>query len=186
VAAGELRAGAEVLVLPIGAKTRITAVNRYFDSCETAESGDAVSVRLADELDVGRGYMLVDANDPAPVTTRFTADLCWMNDAAVLRPRQQFWLKHTTRRVKCLVEGIDDRLEVASYERTASPDSLVLNDIGRITIKTMEPVFMDEYATSRDTGSFILVDPASRQTVAAGMVREILSQSATTPDNWAI
>ena len=122
VAAGDVRVGAEVTVLPIGARTTVTGVDRYFESCHGAASGEAVIVRLADDLDVGRGYMLVGASDPAPVTTRFTADLCWMNDASALRPGQQFWLKHTTRRVKCIVQAIDDRLEVASYERVLSPE----------------------------------------------------------------
>jgi bifunctional enzyme CysN/CysC len=186
VAAGDIRVGAEVMVLPIGARTRVTAVDRYFESCRGAASGEAITVRLADDLDVGRGYMIVGAADPAPVTTRFTADLCWMNDASALRPGQQFWIKHTTRRVKCIVETIDDRLEVTSYERTLNPERLALNDIGRVTVRTMEPVFVDRYTTSRDTGSFVLIDTATRQTVAAGMVRDVLSRAPETPDNWAI
>jgi sulfate adenylyltransferase large subunit len=186
VAAGDICVGSDVTVLPLGARTRVTAIDRYRESCPGATSGDAISVRLADDLDVGRGYMIVDAANPAPVASRFTADLCWMNDASALRPGQQFWIRHTTRRVKCLVESIDDRLDVASYERTASPERLGLNDIGRVTVRTMEPVFVDRYTTSRDTGSFVLIDTASRQTVAAGMVRDVLSRAPETADHRAI
>ncbi|MFN0148945.1 MAG: sulfate adenylyltransferase subunit 1 [Dehalococcoidia bacterium] len=172
VAAGRLEVGAKVTVLPLGVQTTIAGIDRFERTVDCAESGDAVIVRLADELDVGRGYMIVDANEPAPTATRFTADLCWMSDGTPLRPRQQFWVKHTTRRVKCIVESIDDRLEVESFERTASPETMALNDIGRVTIRTLEPVFVDPYVVSRDTGSFILIDPSTRLTVAAGMVRE--------------
>ena len=172
VAAGRLEVGAAVIVQPLGVRTTIAGVDRYHQSVASAESGEAVSVRLSEEIDVGRGYMIVDAADPAPAVTRFTADLCWMSDGTPLRPRQQFWVKHTTRRVKCLVESIDDRLEVESFERTSSPETMVLNDIGRVTIRTLEPVFVDPYVISRDTGSFILIDPSTRLTVAAGMVRE--------------
>ena len=83
-------------------------------------------------------------------------------------------LSFTTRRVKCLVESLDDRLDVENYERLPGPETFALNEIGRVTIKTLEPIFADPYATSRDTGSFILIDPATHQTVAGGMVRVVL------------
>jgi bifunctional enzyme CysN/CysC len=178
VAAGEVVPGMEVTVLPINARSRVTAVDRYCGEVGRASSGDAVTIRLADDLDVSRGYMIVDARDPAPVASRFTADICWMSDSVALRPRQQFWLKHTTRRVRCLVETLDDRLEIHSLERIGEPETLGLNDIGRVTLKTLEPLFVDPYETSRDTGSFILIDPATRLTVAAGMVRSVVEAGA--------
>ena len=179
VAAGRLEVGARVTVLPLGVQTTVAAIDRYEQALATAESGESVSIRLADEVDVSRGHMIVDAADPAPASTRFTADLCWMSDGTPLRTRQQFWVKHTTRRVKCIVESIDDRLEVETFERISSPDTMVLNDIGRVTIRTLEPLFIDPYVVSRDTGSFILIDPSTRLTVAAGMVRD------TTPGGGA-
>jgi bifunctional enzyme CysN/CysC len=179
LAAGRAEVGDEVTVLPLGVRSRIAAIDRYEEPLRCAESGDAVSIRLTDDLDVGRGYMIVDAAHPAPVATRFTADLCWMNESVQLRPRQQFWIKQTSRRVRCLVEHLDDRLDVTSFERQDSPESFALNDIGRVTIRSMEPVFVDPYATSRDTGSFILIDPATRHTVAAGMVREVVTEALT-------
>jgi bifunctional enzyme CysN/CysC len=178
VAAGEVVPGMEVTVLPINARSRVTAVDRYCGEVGRASSGDAVTIRLADDLDVSRGYMIVDARDPAPVASRYTADICWMSDSVALRPRQQFWLKHTTRRVRCLVETLDDRLEIHSLERIGEPETLGLNDIGRVTLKTLEPLFVDPYETSRDTGSFILIDPATRLTVAAGMVRNVVEAGA--------
>ena len=174
VAAGRVEVGEEVIVLPIGVRTRVTGIDRYEEELAGADSGDSVSIRLADNIDVSRGHMIVDAAQPATAATRFSADLCWMSEATPLKARQQFWLKHTTRRVKCLVESLDDRLEVESYERTPNPESFPLNEIGRVTIKTLEPIFVDAYTTSRDTGSVILIDMATRGTVAAGMVRDVL------------
>ncbi len=172
VAAGQARVGDEVVVLPTGARSRIAGIDRFEQELAAARSGDAVTIRLHDNLDVGRGQMIVGADHALPVTRRFTADVCWMSDTAALRPRQQFWIKHTTRRVKCLVESLDDRMDVASFDRQDRPESLGLNDIGQVTLRTLEPIFADSYATSRDTGSFILIDPATRLTVAAGIVRE--------------
>ncbi|MEX0784930.1 MAG: GTP-binding protein [Dehalococcoidia bacterium] len=178
VAAGVVRPGMDVTVLPINVRSRVLAVDSYRSELAAAESGDAVTIRLADDLDVGRGYMIVDATDPAPVVSRFTADLCWMSDAQALRPGQQFWIKHTTRRVRCMVESLNDRLDIQTLERLGAQESFGLNDIGRVTIRTLEPLFLDPYETSRDTGSFILIDPATRHTVAAGMVREVASEAA--------
>ena len=174
VAAGEVRVGDRVTVLPIGVSSRVAAIDRYQESLPSAGSGSAVAIRLADDIDVSRGHMIVAAENAPPPATRFTADLCWMSDGQPLRPRQLFWMKHTTRRVKCLVESLDDRLDVENYERQPGPECFALNEIGRVTIKTLEPIFADPYATSRDTGSFILIDPATHQTVAGGMVRDIL------------
>jgi len=173
VAAGMLEVGAHVTVLPVGTSTRVVGIDRFQQPLAAAESGDAVTVRLEDDLDVSRGYMLVSADASAPSTNRFTADLCWMSDTTTLRPRQQFWIKHTTRRVKCLVESLDDQLEVETLQRVGHPESLSLNGIGRVTIKTLEPIFADPYDISRDTGSFILIDTSTRHTVAAGMIRDV-------------
>ncbi len=173
VAAGRISVGDEVRVLPLGVTTTVAAIDRFEEPLQSAESTEAVVVRLTDELDVGRGHMIVAASQSSAAARRFTADLCWMSDSQTLRPGQQFWIKHTTRRVKCMVESLDDRLDIESLERRQAPESFALNEIGRVTIRTLEPIFADSYATSRDTGSFILIDAATRLTVAAGMVREI-------------
>ena len=177
VAAGRIRTGDEVVVLPLGVRTRVTSIDRFGETMAAAESGDAVSIRLAGAIDVSRGHMLAAASDAPAVACRFTADLCWMSESRELRPRQQLWLKHTTRRVKCVVESLDDRLVIETFERRPEPEAFVLNDIGSVTIRTFEPVFVDPYDESRDTGSFILIDAATQQTVGAGMIREVLAAS---------
>ena len=140
IAAGEARVGDEVTILPGGARTTIAGIDVFEESLPSAGSGAAVTVRLADDLDISRGQMIVSASHPAPVVNRFTADVCWMSDAATLRPRQQFWIKHTTRRVKCMVESLDDRLDVSDLERVGGPEAFALNDIGQVTIRTLEPL----------------------------------------------
>ena len=171
-------------VLPIGVHTRIASIDRYREALPSASSGDAVTIRLVDELDVGRGYMIVDSANPPSSTSRFTADVCWMSDSSSLRPGQQFWIKHTSRRVKCRVASLDDRLDIESLGRIDRPESLSLNDIGLVTIRTHEPLFVDPYKVSRDTGSFILIDAATRSTVAAGMIRDVLDDP--TSEDWSI
>ncbi len=173
VAAGVVEVGARVTVLPIGRTTRVAAIDRFDQSLAAAEYGDAVTVRLEEDIDISRGYMLVSESPDAPSTNRFTADICWMSDTTVLRPGGRYWIKHTTRRVKCLVESLDSLFDVETLLRVPTPEGVALNDIARITIKTMEPLFLDPYSTSRDTGSFILIDVATRKTVAAGMVRDV-------------
>lgn len=172
VAAGIAEVGAAVTVLPIGRTTKIVAIDRFQQGLAEAEHGDAVTIRLAEDIDVSRGYMLVSAATEPPTTSRFTADICWMSDTSVLRPGNRYWIKHTTRRVKCIVESLESLFNVQTLENLPNPEGVGLNDIARITVKTTEPLFMDPYSVSRDTGSFILIDVATRRTVAAGMVRE--------------
>ena len=119
--------------------------------------------------------MLVAANGCLPGTDRFTADICWMSDTSVLRPGNRYWIKHTTRRVKCIVESLDSLFNLQTLGHLTGPEGVGLNDIARVTLKTTEPLFLDPYETSRDTGSFILIDAATRRTVAAGMVRETVA-----------
>ncbi len=178
VATGTVRSGDVVAILPSGVRTQVTAIDRFPGSVPEAHHGQAVTLRLAGDFDISRGQMIVGVEDQAAVTTRFSADLCWMSERTNLEPRRQYWIRHTTRRVRCVVERIDDRLDVEHYARVDAPGSLALNDIGRVVIRTMEPLFVDPYEVSRDTGSFILIDPGTQLTVAAGMVRTPLLADA--------
>jgi len=171
VAAGRIRRGDAVRVLPLGTVTRIAAIDRFEESLGEARAGDAVTIRLEDELDAGRGATLVTAADPIEPTRSFEADVCWMSESATLRPGQQVLIKHTTRRTRAVVEDLIDRLDIQRLERQPSPASLALNEIGRVRFRTMEPLVADLYAQCRETGAFIIIDPATRHTVGAGMIR---------------
>jgi bifunctional enzyme CysN/CysC len=129
----------------------------------------AVTVRLADDLDVSRGDLICRPNNAPHVTQDLDALVCWMADEP-LRPRQRIAVKHTTRSVRAVVKELQYRLDVNTLHREADADSLGLNDIGRVKLRTTQPLFVDDYARNRVTGRFILVDEATNATVGAGML----------------
>jgi len=173
VAAGRVRVGDPVRVLPLGATTRVAAIDRFQEAVEEARAGDAVVIRLSDELDAGRGAMFVAASDPVLPATQFEADVCWMTDLSALEPGRQVLIKHTTRRTRAVVEALIDRMDIEALARVPEPSALGLNDIGRVRFRLMEPIVADEYAANRETGAFIIIDPATRHTTGAGMIRAI-------------
>jgi len=168
VAAGVLRRGDEVIVLPAGTRTRVVAIEGPDGEREAAPAGLSVAVRLADELDVGRGDLLAGA-DGAPVGRReLDATVCWLGDAPA-HPGSRYLLKHTTRTVRARIESIEHRLDVETLAHVPAPQ-LALNDIARVRVRTGDAVLADPYDESRATGAFILVDEATNETVGAGMV----------------
>lgn len=168
---GHVKAGDAVVVLPSGLKTTVEAVDFAGVPLESGELFQAATIRLADDIDAGRGSMIADAASPPSVTREIVADLCWMNAETSLKPRQQFLLKTSTQRVKAMVTTLVDRLDIESLERVGEPQELALNGLARVVIKTADPVMVDPYRRDRWTGSFVLIDPATFSTVAAGMVR---------------
>jgi sulfate adenylyltransferase subunit 1 (EFTu-like GTPase family) len=168
---GTLRVGDEVVALPSGRRTTVEGIDTFDGPLEEALAGQAVTVRLTDELDVSRGDMLVAGDDqatPPTVTSSFDATVCWMADAP-LRPGQRVLVKHTTRTVKAMVQALHDRLDVTQLANEPA-DVLRLNDIGRVTLRTSQPLAVDAYADDRTTGAFIVVDEATGATIGAGMV----------------
>jgi sulfate adenylyltransferase large subunit len=168
VASGRLRVGEEVVVLPSGRRSTIAGLDTADGPLQEALARQAVTVRLADELDVSRGDLLASAADaPAPVSS-FDATVCWMSDAP-LRAGARLLLKHTTRTVKALVPAVHDRLDVADLD-VEPVAALELNDIGRVTLRTAASLAVEPYALDRATGAFVLVDETTGATVGAGMV----------------
>jgi sulfate adenylyltransferase subunit 1 (EFTu-like GTPase family) len=134
----------------------------------SAVARQAVTVRLADELDVSRGDLLAAAHAaPSPVSS-FEATVCWMSDTAA-EAGTRLLVKHTTRTVKAVVTALHDRLEVTCLQREEAP-SLRLNDIGRVTLRVASPLAVEPYTSDRTTGAFVLLDEATGATVGAGMV----------------
>jgi bifunctional enzyme CysN/CysC len=129
----------------------------------------SVSVRLADDVDVSRGDMLCRPNNMPSVTQDVDAMVCWFNERP-LRAGATFSIKHTTRNAKVRVQALQYRLDVNSLHRDDSAEALALNDVGRVTLRTALPLFVDEYRRNRATGSFILVDDGTFETVGAGMI----------------
>jgi sulfate adenylyltransferase large subunit len=168
LAAGTLRVGDEVVALPSGRRSTIEALDTFDGPLAEAAAGQALTVRLVDELDISRGDMIVPAQDGPVVTSSFEATVCWMADAP-LRSGQRVLLKHTTRTVKAQVQQLHDRLDVTQLLPEPA-ETLRLNDIGRVTLRTAAPLAVDPYAQNRTTGAFIVIDEASGTTVGAGMV----------------
>ncbi len=182
VASGVMRPGDEVVVLPIGKTTTIAAIEGPTGPVEEAFSPMAVSVSLTDEIDISRGDLIARTNNQPRVAQEFDATVCWMSDAAALEPGRDYIIKHTTRTTRAKVTALDYRLDVNTLHRDKTASALKLNELGRITLRTQVPLLLDEYTRNASTGSFILIDPNTNGTVAAGMVLRDISAQAASPN----
>jgi len=170
VASGTYRVGDEVVVLPSGFTSTIASIDTADGPVEEATPPMSVTIRLADELDVSRGDMICRPNNQARSGQDLEAMLCWFGERTQLRPGGKYALKHTSKWVRALVGDLQYRLDVNTLSRDENADSLSLNEIGRVSLRTTQPLFHDEYRRNRVTGSFILVDEATNDTLAAGMI----------------
>jgi bifunctional enzyme CysN/CysC len=172
VAGGVMRTGDEVVVLPAGKTSHITAIDGPSGPVDEAFASMAVAISLADDIDISRGDMIARPNNQPDVTQEFDATVCWMADGAALEPGRDYIIKHTTRTTRARVSALDYRLDVNTLHRDKSATALKLNELGRVTLRTQVPLLLDEYSRNPATGSFILIDPDNNGTVAAGMVRD--------------
>jgi len=169
LASGALRQGDEVIVLPRGERTRIAGIDTYDGELEEAVAPMSVALRLEDELDVSRGELICHPDRGPLVARELAADVCWMADRP-LRAGGRYVLKQTTRSATALVDEIEDLLDVHTLERDPLPAELALNDIGRVRLRISAPLVFDPYKSNRRTGSFILIDESSNETVGAGLI----------------
>ncbi|MEO8753808.1 MAG: GTP-binding protein [Casimicrobiaceae bacterium] len=170
VEAGAIAVGDAVTVLPSGRTTKIREIRNYECALPRAQLHDAVTLTLADEIDVSRGDMIVSAAD-APVAARsVSATLCWFDERALDR-RRTYILRHTTREVRARIETLDHLWNVSTQEEEPAPDALAMNDIGQATLLLAQPIVADRYHDNHATGSFILIDEVTNGTVAAGLIR---------------
>ena len=172
VASGIMRPGDEVVVLPGGRTSHITAIDGPEGPVSEAFPPMAVSISLADDIDISRGDLLARPQNQPAVTTEFDAMVCWMADEAALEPGRDYVIKQTTRTTRARVIALDYRLDVNTLHRDKSATALKLNELGRVSLRTQVPLLLDEYSRNAATGSFILIDPETNVTVAAGMVRD--------------
>jgi len=179
IVSGRIAVGEEVVALPAGIRSRVAGIQRGDESCERAVAGDGVVITLEDEIDISRGDMLVRVRNLPHSSNQIDATLCWMSEepmkiqgaVAGNFSGQWYWLQQSTRRVRASVQELNYRINVDTMHREDA-QTLRLNEIGRGQIVTTEPLFFDSYQINRATGSFILIDPHTNNTVAAGMIRD--------------
>ncbi len=171
VVAGEVRLGTRVRVAgkphASAAIARILLGERELDS---ARAGQSVTLTLDTEMDVSRGDTLVLESDTTPVRETFEADVCWL-DIQAFNPKRSYWLKHGTRTTQARIIDIESVLDVHTLSHGQSTQALTLNAIGRVTLSVQNPLAADTFALNKATGAFVLIDPATNQTAAAGMIR---------------
>ncbi|MCD2107373.1 adenylyl-sulfate kinase [Rhodococcus erythropolis] len=174
ISAGTLSVGDEVVVLPSGSRSTVISLDTLDDNRSTAVAPLSVSVELADDIDVGRGDVLVNGGTQAhlPVLAReLDATICWLSNTP-LRAGDRIALKHTSRTVRATVQELHTRLDPETLDEQDSPVELGLNDIGTVTLRTSSVVIADTYDHNRDSGAFILIDEQSNDTVGAGTILE--------------
>jgi sulfate adenylyltransferase subunit 1 len=169
IEAGEIAVGDEITVLPSGRTSKVKEIVTYDGKLQRAYAPQSVTLTLEDEIDISRGDMFVRTSaNPPKVEKEFEAMLCWLSETPLDKNRK-YLVKHTTRTAKCLFSNIDYRVDVNTLEQHSTA-TLNMNDIARVAIKVQQPLVFDSYTTDRATGSFIVIDEATNNTVAAGMI----------------
>lgn len=169
VAGGVFKPGDEITVMPSGFSTKVKAVHQDERQLDEAFAPQSVTITLEDEIDISRGDMLVKANNPPGQGQDIQAMICWFSNTN-LNPRAKFVIRHTTRETKAIVEKISYKVDINTLRKEEDTSSFSLNEIGRVSLRTASPLFYDSYNQNRQTGSFILIDPGTNETVAAGMI----------------
>jgi sulfate adenylyltransferase subunit 1 len=158
-----------VVVLPGGARTTVASVDTADGPLDSAGAGRSVTVRLVDDIDISRGDLLAAADAAPRVTSELDATLCWLADKP-LRPGARLLLKHGSRTTQVIVGALGERLDVDTVRYTDAPEQLAANDIALVSLRTADPLPVDDYADIRATGSFLLIDPPTGNTLAAGLL----------------
>ncbi len=170
IEAGAIAVGDPVTILPSGRTSTVRAIGAYDRSLPRAQLHDAITLTLADEIDVSRGDMIVGSADAPEPSRSVTATLCWFDERPLDR-RRTYVLRHTTREVRARPDRIDHLWNVSTQQQEPAPETLAMNDIGQVTLALAQPIVVDRYTENHGTGSFILIDEATNATVAAGMIR---------------
>lgn len=170
VASGRIRPGEEIIALPSKMTSRVREIVTSDGNLDEAQPGDSVTLTLEDEIDVSRGDMIVRSKNIPHVSSEFEAYLCWMNEEQMELGRS-YVIRHTTREARMYVDKLIYRMNVDTISREMDAETLKLNEVGRVKVKTSQPIFFDPYQINQKTGSFIVIDPDTNVTVGAGMIR---------------
>ena len=168
-AGGNFKKGDAVTVLPSGINTRISSIDRYKETGDQVHVSESVTIQLEDNIDISRGDMIVGSDNQPQQSQEIDLMICWFNEKA-LQLSGKYALKHTTREVRVVIKSIQYKMDVNTLEENTEDKTIRMNDIGRIMIKTTKPIFFDPYTTNRITGSVIIIDEATNETLGAGMI----------------
>ncbi|MFC4722873.1 sulfate adenylyltransferase subunit CysN [Geojedonia litorea] len=169
VSSGVFRPGDEVTILPSGFTSKIKSIDTFEGEIEEAYAPMSVSITLTDDIDISRGDMIVRSNNKAQVTQDIEVMLCWLHNNPA-KPRAKYTIKHTSNEQKAMIKEVVYKYDINTLERKLDDKDLGMNDISKVKIRTTKPLMTDSYRENRITGSLILVDDATNETVAAGMI----------------
>ena len=170
VAGGVFKPGDKVTVMPSGFQSRIKGIHDIHGDVPKAFAPMSVTVTLEDEIDISRGDMIVKQNNPPQSSQQIEAMICWFSSEAQLQERGRYTLRHTTNDVKCLVKELKYKIDINTLHKLKEDREVRLNDIARVSLQTSAPLHFDRYRRNRSTGSFILIDDQTSNTVAAGII----------------
>jgi len=169
ISSGVYRVGDEVVVLPSGFTSTIKSINAGETAVEEAFAPMSVAMTLTDDIDVSRGDMILRKNNQPEATQEFDVMLCWLNNKSA-QPRAKYTIMHTSNEQKAMIKDVIYKLDINTYNRINDDKELNMNDICRVKIRTTKPLMIDAYKYNRTTGSIILIDENTKETVAAGMI----------------
>lgn len=169
IAGGVFKSGDEVMVLPSGFTSRISSIETYDGPVDEAYAPMSVTITLEDEIDISRGNMIVRTNNQPVLSQDLDIMLCWLNEKKLVA-NGKYALKHTTNDVRCMVKNIHYKMNINTLHRMEDDKDINMNDIARVTLRTTKPLLYDKYTRNRNTGSVILIDEGTNETVGAGMI----------------
>jgi len=169
IAGGVFKKGDAVMVLPSGFTSKIKSIDTFDGEIDEAFAPMSVTMTLEDDIDISRGDMIVRENNKPEVSQDIEAMICWMGDSP-LKEKGKYALKHTSKDARCMVKEIKYKVDINTLHRNEADKVIASNDIARVTLRTTSPLFIDQYSRNRNTGSLILIDEATNNTVGAGMI----------------
>ena len=169
IAGGVFKKGDAVMVLPSGFTSKIKSIDTFDGEIDEAFAPMSVTMTLEDDIDISRGDMIVRENNKPEVSQDIEAMICWMGDSP-LKEKGKYALKHTSKDARCMVKEIKYKVDINTLHRNEEDKVIASNDIARVTLRTTSPLFIDQYGRNRNTGSLILIDEATNNTVGAGMI----------------
>lgn len=169
IAGGVFKAGDKIKILPSGIDSTIKSIDTYNGKIEEAFAPMSVCITLEDDIDISRGDMLVREHNQPKIGQEMDLMICWMNSKKLI-VRGKYTIKHTSQTARCIIKEVRYKMDINTLHRIEDENEIGLNDIARIAIKTTKPLFFDKYSRNRNTGSVIIIDEATNETVGAGMI----------------